>query len=290
MNGPNRHWIGGLPALALAAGLALAATPAAAQEPTLSLTLHVTAPVGAGTVGTDLVAGIAPGSGPGYDPGLDSRAYRLGALQAWFLEPTAPPRARELMRDFRGGTDAESWTLEVTTPADDLGGTVGVGSPITLSWAPPVTASGLCGGRSLTLVDVDGGGLVVDMALDGAYTIPAPGPGGTHTLELVVGSDSGTAGAAPAAPSRLFSPVQGRRGVLLVWSPVGGDAAAYHVERTDAPGDPDPAFVRLTDRPVREARFMDGGAVGSGAVGYRVVAVSGSGCESAPSDTLVIGP
>jgi hypothetical protein len=287
VNGPLRHRR--LAALALAAGLALAA-PARAQEPTLSLTLHLSAPAGAGTVGADLTAGIAPGAGPGYDPGLDSRAYRLGALQAWFFDPSLPERARRLMRDYRDGAGAEAWTVQVTTPAGDLGGTVETGSPVTVTWGPPENASGLCTGRSLTLVDVDGGGLALDMATQASHTIPAPGPGATHTLELQVGPADAAAAAAPDPPSRLYSPVQGRRGVLLVWSPAGGAAAAYHVERTDTPGDPDPPFERLTDAPVREARYVDADVVGRGTVGYRVVAVSGSGCESAPSDTLVVTP
>jgi hypothetical protein len=184
----------------------------------------------------------------------------------------------------------EAWTVEVTTPAGDLGGTVDAGSPVTVTWGPPESASGLCAGRSLTLVDVDGGGLALDMAVEASHTIPAPGPGGTHTLELRVGPADAAAAAAPEPPSRLYSPVQGRRGVLLVWSPADGAAAAYHVERTDTPGDPDPPFARLTDAAVRDARYVDADVVGRGTVGYRVVAVSGAGCESAPSNTLVVTP
>lgn len=277
-------------ALALLAGT-LAGAPARAQEPpTLSLDLHVSAPAGAGTVGTDLTAGLAPGAGPGYDAGLDSRAFRLGALQAWFLNPDLPPRAQYLMHDFRDDTGAGTWTIQVATPAATLGDPVSGSATVTIAWGPPETSGGVCGGRSLVLVDVDGGGAAVDMTVAPSYALPAPGPDGVHTLRLEVGPPNSLADGAPEPPARLFSPLRGRRGVLLVWSPAPGATAGYHVERTDAPGDPAAPFTRLTRDPVREARFVDGSAVGPGTVGYRVVAVSGSGCASAPSQTLVVTP
>lgn len=287
---PNpRHRRMAVPALAVLAW-ALAAAPAWGQEPTLTLDLHLSAPAGTGTVGTDLRAGLAAGAGPGYDGGLDSRAFRLGALQAWFHEPGLPPRAQYLMHDFRGDADAATWTIEVTTPAAPLGDPVPASGTVTITWGPPATSGGLCGGRSLTLVDVDGGGAAVDMTAVPSYSLPSPGPDGVHTLRLEAGPPGSLAEGAPDPPARLFSPLQGRRGVLLVWSPAPGAAAGYHVERTAAPGDPAAPFTRLTRTPVRVARYVDAEAVGLGAVGYRVVAVSGSGCESAPSETLLVIP
>jgi len=284
-----RHRPLAIPALALAAW-ALAGAPAWGLDPTLTLALHLSAPAGAGTVGTHLTAGLAPGAGPGYDAGLDSRAYRLGALQAAFLNRGLPAKAQRLMRDFRDGSGEESWTLEVTTPAAPLGDPVAGFATVTIAWEPPATSGGVCGGRTLTLVDVDGGGVTLDMTAVPSYSLPAPGPDGVHTLQLVVGAPGSLAEGAIQPPSRVFSPLQGRRGVLLVWSPAPGAAAGYHVERTDAPGDPAAPFTRLTAAPVREARYVDADAVGKGAVAYRVVAVSGSGCESAPSQTLVVTP
>jgi hypothetical protein len=272
------------------AAWALAAAPAFAQGPTLTLALHLSAPAGTGTVGADLTAGLAPGAGPGYDPGLDSRAYRLGALQAAFVNPALPEKAQRLMHDFRADTGEQTWTLEVTTPAAPLGEAVPGSGTVTIAWEPPATSGGTCGGRTLTLVDVDGGGAAIDMTAAPSYTLPAPGPDGVHTLELVVGAPGSLSEGALAPPARVFSPLQGRRGVLLVWSPAPGSAAGYHVERTDTPGDPAAVFTRLTASPVREARYVDADAVGKGAVGYRVVAVSGSGCESAPSETVVVTP
>jgi hypothetical protein len=285
---PNPHRRLAVPALALAAW-ALAAAPAWGADPTLTLELHLSAPAGTATVGADLTAGLAPGAGPGYDAGLDSRAYRLGALQAAFVNLSLPAKAQYLMRDFRDDAAAATWTIEVGTPAAPLGDPVDGTGTVTIEWMPPATSGGVCGGRSLTLEDVDGG-TSVDMTAVPSYTLPAPGPDGVHTLRLVAGSPGSLADGAPDAPARLFSPVQGRRGVLLVWSPAPGATAGYYVERTDTPGDPAAVFTRLTDTPVREARYVDGTAVGLGAVGYRVVAVSGSGCVSAPSQTLVVTP
>jgi len=288
VSGPIRHRRHVSAALALAVALCAApAAPAAAQD--LTLGLKVTAPVASGTVGTEVTAGIAAGAGAGYDPGLDSRAYHLGALQAWFLHPAAPERARELMRDFRGGQADDTWTLRLTTPAAPLGGeAVAAGSAITLTWGPPQTPGGVCGGRSLTLVDADG--TRVDMTLTGAHTVPAPGPDGTYDLTLEIGGPGSSAAGVPAPPSRLLSPRQGRRGVLLVWSPGTGDTAGYHVERTLEPAAASPVFERLTDAPLNAPRYVDADAVGRGTVAYRVVAVSGTGCESAPSETLVVAP
>jgi len=273
----------------LAAALgALAAGPARAQEPPLTLGLHLSAPVGADAVGADLVAGIRPDAGPGFDPGLDARAMPLGALQAWFWDASRPPAAQRLARDYRDGAGPEAFEIEVRTPAGAPEGSVAAGTPVTLAWDPPATAGGVCTGRTLTLVDAAGGARV-DMITAREYAFAAPGSGATRALTLEVGAPGSLPAAVPAPPGRLFSPSHGRREVVLVWSP-GTLSAGYHVERTDRPGDPAPAFSRLTDMPLGGTRYVDRDVAGHGAVGYRVVAVSGAGCASAPSDTLVVTP
>jgi len=283
-----------LPRGALLAALwaCVAGAPAWAQEPPLTLELHLSAPVGADAVGADLTAGIRPDAGPAFDPGLDSRAMRVGAVQAWFLEASQPAAAQRLARDYRAGTAAEVFEIRVETPAGAPEGAVAAGAPVTLAWAPPATAGGVCTGRTLTLMDADAG-VAVDMTAVRAYTFAAPGAGVERALALEVGAPGTLATAVPAPPGRLFSPSHGRREVVLVWS-AGDDAAGYpagyHVERTDRPGAAAPAFTRLTDTPLGETRYVDTDVAGRGAVGYRVVAVSGAGCASAPSDTLVVTP
>jgi len=266
----------------------LVAAPAWAQEPPLTLELHLSAPVGTETVGADLTAGLRPDAGPGFDPGLDSRAMRVGALQAWFLEVFEPPAGQRLMRDFRAGTGAEAFEIRVETPTGAPEGSVAGGTSVTLAWTPPATDGGVCTGRTLTLVDPDSGARI-DMTAEPAYTFAAPGGGVTRALTLEVGAPGTLAAAVPAPPGRLFSPSHGRREVVLVWSP-GGAAAGYHVERTDRPGDAAPTYTRLTNSPLSGTRFVDADVAGLGAIGYRVVAVSGAGCASAPSDTLVVTP
>jgi hypothetical protein len=272
----------------LSLGALLMAAPAWAQEPPLTLELHLSAPVGVEAVGADLTAGTRPDAGPGFDSGLDSRAMHVGALQAWFLEASQPAPAQELVRDYRAGTGAEVFEIRVETPSGAPEGTVAAGAAVTLAWTPPATDGGVCTGRTLTLVDPDAG-TRVDMTAARDYAFAAPGAGVTRALALEVGAPGTLAAAVPAPPGRLFSPSHGRREVVLVWSP-GGDATGYHVERTDRPGDAAPAFSRLTESPLAGTRFVDTDVAGRGAVGYRVVAVSGAGCASAPSDTLVVTP
>lgn len=282
------HRIAFRAALAAALGAHLAVAPAWAQEPPLVLELHLSAPLGAEAAGADLVAGIRPDAGPGFDPGLDSRAMRVGALQAWFLEASEPAAARRLVRDYRAGTGAETFEIRLETPSGAPEGAVAAGATVTLAWTPPATDGGVCTGRTLTLVDPDLG-VRVDMTAAREHAFAAPGSGVERALALEVGAPGTLTAAVPAPPGRLFSPSHGRREVVLVWSP-GGDATGYHVERTDRPGDAAPAFTRLTDAPLTGTRFVDTDVAGRGAVGYRVVAVSGAGCASAPSDTLVVTP
>jgi hypothetical protein len=273
-------------AATVAAALAGSAGGAWAQEPPLVLELHLTAPVGAEVAGADLTAGVRPDAGPGFDPGLDVRAMRVGALQAWFLEASEPPVGQVLQRDYRAGTGAEAFEIRVATPSGALEGSVAAGAPVTLAWDPP--AGEVCTGRSLTLVD-DAAGTRIDMTAQRTYEFAAPDAGAERALGLEVGAPGTLAAAAPAPPGRPLSPSHGRREVVLVWS-AGGGAAGYHVERTDRPGDASPVFTRLTDTPVAGTRYVDRDVPGRGTVGYRVVAVSGAGCASAPSDTLVVSP
>lgn len=275
-------------AAALCLGGAGAALPARAQEPPLTLDLHLSAPVGGDRVGADLKAGLRPDAGPGFDPGLDARAMALGALQAWFLEAGQPAAGQRLARDYREGAGPETFEIRVLTPAGQPEGSVAVGTAVTLAWDPPATAGGACTGRTLTLVDA-ALGTRVDMIAAREYAFAAPGSGATHALALEVGAPGSLSAALPAPPGRLFSPSQGRREVVLIWSP-GAGAAGYHVERTDRPGDAAPAFTRLTAAPLAGTRYVDADVAGRGAVGYRVVAVSGAGCASAPSATLVVTP
>jgi len=271
--------------LAAIVAVALAA-PAWAQEPPLVLELHLTAPVGAEVAGADLTAGVRADAGPGFDPGLDARAMRVGALQAWFLEAAEPLPGQVLQRDYRAGTGAEAFAIRVATPSGALEGSVAAGVPVTLAWDPP--AGEVCTGRSLTLVD-DATGARIDMTAQRSYDFAAPGAGVERAFGLEVGAPGTLAAAAPAPPGRPLSPSHGRREVVLVWSG-GVGAAGYHVERTDRPGDASPVFTRLTDTPVAGTRYVDRDVPGRGTVGYRVVAVSGAGCASAPSDTLVVSP
>ncbi|MBI5135893.1 MAG: hypothetical protein HZA24_01005 [Nitrospirae bacterium] len=266
--------------------VALGATAAPAAE--LALHLRVAAPLGPDRVAADVVAAIDPAASAGYDPGVDDVAYRVGPLQAWFLDPAAPAPARYLKVDVRAGAGAEVWTLQVATPLTGTGDGVTPGDPVTLSWDPPATGE-TCTSRRIQLLDGSGG--VADMGPVSTYTFAAPGADRPYTLELVIGAPGSAANQAPAAPQGLVSPQQGRRGVLLMWAPVAGDGVAYHVERVNHPTDGGArSVVRLTGAPLRETRWLDAGMVGQAVVAYRVVAVSGSGCESAPSEELLIAP
>lgn len=271
-------------------GALLCAAPALA-EPELELDLTLSASVGgAGQVGATLTAGIDPAADTGFDPGMDTQAFRMGALQAWFFHAAVDPDpARYLRRDFRSGGAEETWVMQVGTTVSGPVGAVAEGSPVIIHWDPPVSGGGVCAARNLTMVDV-AGGASYDMTQINNLTIPAPAPGTPYELELVIGQAGSESEMPPAAPERLFSPHSGRNGVLLVWSPAPGTMGAYHVERNDNPGDAGSHFTRLTDRPLDASRWLDENAAGRGAVAYRVIAVSPSGCESLPSEELIVIP
>lgn len=261
---------------------------AQAQEPSLSVSLHVTAAAGAGEVGAEVVAGLAFGATDAFDPDFDTLAFELGALQAWFYHAEAPERARKLRRDFRAGGGESAWVVQVTAADASPGSTVAEGTPVTLSW-DPAASDGTCGGRTLWLTDLSGDGGVVDMTVERSLVFPSPAPGQSHDFRLVI-ADGGGDAQPPAAPARVYTPLSGRSGVLLVWDAVPSGVIGYHVERSDAPGSPNPVYKRLTRSPVQDTRWLDETAAGMGAVGYRVVSVSGGGCESAPSQMVVAVP
>jgi hypothetical protein len=238
------------------------------------------------TVGAEVIATIQAGARTGYDGGVDTLAYQVGPLQVWMLNGAAPAGAQAMKRDVRSGITEERWAVQVATPSNGLGAAVAVDTPVTVSWDPP--SGGVCSGRSLALEDLQTGA-VTNMAATNSYTFPAPGNGVPYDLSLVVGVAPLVEPVPPAAPAGLVSPLQGRRGVLLAWSPV--DGIRYHVERIDNPLDGATRKVtRLTAAPSLETRWLDGQVVGNQVVAYQVIAVAGSGCESVPSAELLIAP
>jgi len=260
---------------------------ALAQTPELRLTLSATAPVGTDRAGAEVVAGLDAGASDAFDAALDVRAYRLGPLQAWFLDAGGPDGGRFLARDFREGAVETIFTLQLVTAMSPIG-RVREGADVTLSWLPPETSTGVCLARSLTLVD---GTASVEMALASEYTFPAPPLDTPYTLDLVVGIPGSATYAIPAAPTGLISPGQTRRGVLLVWPEGASDVAGYHVERVVNPLDGATRSVqRLTTTPTGLTRWLDSGVTGTDPVAYRLIAVSGAGCESAPSEELLVSP
>ncbi|MDH5526854.1 MAG: hypothetical protein OEY97_06040 [Nitrospirota bacterium] len=262
--------------------LALASAPAVlAQDAGMSLALTARAAWGPGAQIAQVTAGIAPQATDAYDPGLDVPALLAGPLQVWFHQNGMA--ISDLKRDMRGA--AGDWELHVATPATGLGASIREGSTITLSWEPPVNSGGVCSGRAVTLTD---GAAVIDMTAQRSHSFPASAAGGERVLTLTLGAASGGDQAAPQAPDQPRAPRVSRRGVLLVWQPVPG-VAGYHVERSDNP-DAAADFQRLTGDPVREARWLDDTVPGGAPVLYRVIAVSGGGCESTPSPGLPLAP
>ncbi len=271
----------GVLGLALAVGICPVAGAAEFE-----LNLNLSAPLGADRIGTDLTAGLQTGATSGYDAGVDSLSYRVGPLQAWFV---GGADAGYLKADLRSGDATEVWSLQLVTPTTNAGDSVVPGDPVTLSWNPP-TSVGACTGRELTLTDTHTN-QVINMATRRSYTLAAPNPGVPYQLDITIGATGTAAQAVPAAPGAPVAPQQGRRGVLLMWEPVAGDGIAYHVERVENPANGATRRVtRLTAQPVTDTRWLDRGAVGLRSVAYRVVAVSGSGCESAPSEALLLTP
>ena len=258
--------------------------PVVATAAEFELNLNLSAPLGAGRIGTNLTAGLQAGATSGYDAGVDSLSYRVGPLQAWFI---GSAEAGYLKTDLRSGNTTETWSLQVVTPATGTGDGVVAGDPVTLSWNPPVNV-GTCTGRELVLTDANAN-QVVDMATTRTYTFFAPSPGVPYPLDIAIGAVGTSAQSVPATPGAPVAPQQGRRGVLLMWEPVAGDGITYHVERVENPTDGATRRVqRLTDHPLADTRWLDQGAVGLRDVAYRVVAVSGSGCESVASEELLV--
>ncbi len=112
---------------------------ASALEPEFSLDLSLAA--GGQVIG--LTAGLDASATDVFDPGLDSTAFRVGPLQAWFDHPSEPIYARHLATDIREGVAEETWTVLVATPQSPLGN-VGAGEAVTVNWVPPVQPAGTC--------------------------------------------------------------------------------------------------------------------------------------------------
>jgi len=267
----------------------LLATPALAAAADLTMGVTVSAMVGTTPVATGVEAVIQSGTTTGYDPGVDSLAYRVGPLQAWMLNGSAPFGAQEMKRDVRAGLNEERWQLQVLTPSDGTGAAVTPGDWVTISWNPPLSG-GVCSGRAMSLTDLQTA-TVVDMAGASDYRFVAPASGVPYDLDLVVGAAGGVSQAVPAAPSGLVSPQQGRRGVLLTWSPLADAGVRYHVERISNPRNGATRQVsRITPAPQWDSRWLDTETIAHQEVAYRVIAMSGAGCESLPSTELLVFP
>ncbi|MFQ5508238.1 MAG: hypothetical protein ACE5FN_02750 [Leptospirillia bacterium] len=267
-------------------GCALWGWTAPAQAAELELQLRFTAGSPGAQSGGEVVVGIDAAATSGFDPGQDSRAFRLGPLQAWSLQPvTTPERVRYLGRDWRSGAGEEIWQIQVATPATPIGDQVVQDSVISVEWNPPAAADGTCVSRDLQLIDPVGNVFLMTDVF--GLDFPAPGAGATYDFTLIAGVPKVSGGIAPDAPSRLAIPYIGRRGNMLVWASGKGNKARYHVERAS---DPAGLFERITPEPVKASRWLDDSpeAKQSGTYFYRVVAVSGSGCASVPSDIIEV--
>ncbi|MDH4229767.1 MAG: hypothetical protein OEW11_08510 [Nitrospirota bacterium] len=299
---PRRLWRAGA-WLALACGLLVvsAGSPVLAQSPaspSVALNLTASVPWGASVAAARVTAAIQTGASTAFDPGVDSPAVQAGPVQAWFRPPvpSGGPAAADLRRDVRG--DADVWELHVATPPSGLGAAVAPGATVTLTWDMP-SSGDVCGGRALLLAD-PATGTELDMTQARQFQFPAPVISSgtalaTHVLQVTIGPLGTAPAGTVAAPDAPMIPRVTRRGVLVVWQPVaGGRVAGYQVERSDNPGDSSggapPVYRRLTQRPITEVRWLDAEPMNGAAVAYRIVAVSGSGCESAPSEAVLLSP
>ena len=88
----------------------------------------------------------------------------------------------------------------------------------------------------------------------------------------------------PPAPPGDLTALPETGGARLVWeaSP-DADAVGYHVYRAD----PDADFRRLTEQPLTELRFTDGGLTGGLVFRYRVTALDAAGNEGPPAEAEV---
>ncbi len=267
----------------------LLVTGAYGQTPAMSVQFTVTGPFDGASAGTGLIAGIDAAASTGFDGGYDALAFRMGPVQAWFVHPSEPEAGRYYKHDIRSGSTPEVWSLEVHTPYNTITGGLTSDTPVTLSWKPPVNTGGVCAVRSMTLVDANG--VSHNLATEQQIVMPPSAVPGIYTAELTIGSAL-SSGAIPLAPDPPLSPSQGRRGVILVWTPLASGVMGYHVERIDSPTDPAARTVtRITSAALTEPRFIDRSVVGqTSTVAYRIVAVSGAGCESAPSAELLLLP
>jgi len=155
---------------------------------------------------------------------------------------------------------------------------VSVDAEVAMGWTLPQTAMGACLGLALTMTDVTTG-LPVNLLL-GSYTYLNSVSGPRHfqfTASQVVETP-------PQQPGNLFSPRVGTTSVLLAWTKAVGTVAGYHVYRK-APGAA--GYTRRTVAPVTTPKYIDTDAP-PGTYSYLVTTTSSTGCESSPSNELVV--
>ncbi len=237
-----------------------------------------------------LRAGFAPGASKGYDPGLDLPAlllqlatdrgplpFALDVLQAAFIQNDLDPRYPDiagLLVDMRTGDQLpQTWRLEIRSPRS---------GPVTVDWTAGATSSGTCGGISWALRDTFSGS-TVPLAGPGPYIFQAEA---NVPRELDLEAAPGRETLLPPAPRGLWSPAGGRRTVLLFWDRDRDPAiVGYHVYRAATPEGP---FVRLTDRPLSHARFLDRRLTPGRSYAYHISSVGEGGCEGDLSAPIII--
>jgi hypothetical protein len=218
-----------------------------------------------------LVAGIDASASEGFDTLWDAPVfYDGGILQAYFSPPAGS--ATPLWNDFRSNqsTGPKSWTIHLNSNFNS----------VTLRWRI-IPGSG-CQNYPVTLSDA-GGTPLIDPARptpSGTATLSAP-----DTLSLTLDSP-GPGGGIPSPPSSLFSPLQGRHGILLVWNKGSSpDVAGYNLYRSVASGQ---NYMKLNAELLTSQAYFDRALTPGTTYYYVVRSVNQVGCESNPSSEVAL--
>jgi len=219
-----------------------------------------------------LIAGGISKATDSFDPLFDVPALFLGdTLKASFPHPEMAAEVDPLWRDFRADQLPMAWTIEVSSNKDN--------SPITLQWLASVSVSG-CESVKFNLTDKTTG-QVIDMQVASNYTFTNDNLKKRRFLLIAQAAQN----APPQTPGQLWSPRQGKSGVLLTWSlPSGGDDVGYRIERRQGT---DP-FQPLVTVPLSTNKFLDRNIVRGNTYTYQVIAESNSGCQSSSSEELTL--
>lgn len=248
--------------------------PSSVHAAEWQLGLNITVPYASGEGGNAtqvVMVGTRLTALDGFDNTWDTVALGGTTLSAYAYHPEFTPDHQFLVRDFRFDSYPKQWDFFITSDQD--------GQPITLAWSLPQTSMDACSGVSLSMTDATAGTAIDLTQPPYVYT------NNVAATRHVVLNATQVVETPPQSPLNLFSPRTGTSSVLMAWSGVTDPSiVGYHVYRKD-PGGTDYRRVTVTPTPV--AKYLDSG-VAPGTYSYLVTAVTASGCESGPSNTLTV--